>query len=199
MTEQNTPYTVADETSAAPVKITNVLAIALYLLGQITEGMLARKLGVDRLEARLKVAEFLDTAIDNASVPIARITTLEARVATLTAQAAGTQLELADAIERLAGRDADNHDLRNQMTARMLEIGELKDEVGRYGQDLAAERRHVIALTAVAEYAHRFTAEIIAHVGDPAQGGLSTGELHFESLSTLHRLASEALGRESEG
>ncbi|GIK36612.1 MAG: hypothetical protein BroJett011_04450 [Chloroflexota bacterium] len=83
-------------------KPTNVLAIALYLQAQITEGRLAQKLGCDRLEARQRVADFLNTAIANASVPIERIQTLEQRLATAHAQVARLQLEIAELQQDLA-------------------------------------------------------------------------------------------------
>ena len=90
----------------------NVLAIALYLQGDLSEGRPAGSLGVGRVEARSRVAEFLNTAIDNTQVPIQRIQILEQRVATLITQAAQIATE--------------NHDLRNRSQVQQLDIGELR-------------------------------------------------------------------------
>jgi hypothetical protein len=70
-----------------------ILIIARYLRGELTEGQLARKLGTDRLDARRQLSAFLDWAIGEASVPIERISGLEQRAATLSARVARLELE----------------------------------------------------------------------------------------------------------
>lgn len=97
-------------------KVVGLLAIARYLVGQISEGLLSKKLGLDRLETRACVQAFLDTAIANAPVPIERINTLEQRYSTLSAQ--------------LAARDGENHTLRNDLQAALLKINELETQKG---------------------------------------------------------------------
>jgi hypothetical protein len=117
-------------TCPAPTwKVTGLLAIAKYLVGEISEGLLSKKLGLDRLETRRCVQQFLDTALDNAGVPIERITTLEQRCATLAGQVARIQLDREDLQRRVAARDGENHTLRNHLQAAQLITDELRQQL----------------------------------------------------------------------
>lgn len=139
MTEERVPYAIAAECPEPEWKVIGLLAIARYLVGQISESLLARKLGLDRLETRHCVQQFLDTAIENAQVPIKRITTLEQRCATLTGQVSRLQLEREDLLGQIARRDIENHQLRNQVQSASFLTEELRE-------DLRAERQHLIEL-----------------------------------------------------
>lgn len=175
MSEQPAPYNAGGDPPRL-LRETNVLAIALYLLGQLSEGQLARKLGVDRLECRERVAGFLNTAIENASVPLERIKTLETRLSTANARLAALELEREDWHRQVTNEQAAVHELRNKTQEYLSEADELR-------QDLAAERQHVIRLAGVAEYARR-----LAGLIEIADGQVSTIE--------LDRLAAEAMGME---
>lgn len=47
-----------------------LVVIARFALGEITEGNLMHRLGVDRPEARTRVSDFLSCAVENCPVPI---------------------------------------------------------------------------------------------------------------------------------
>jgi hypothetical protein len=119
MSEQSVPY-VTSGAAPNPIIAIHALAIARYLLGDISEGQLARKLNLDRLEARTRVAEFLNMAV-NANVPIQRIDTLETRLATTLSQ-----------LDRLT---LENTDLRRDLAAERAHVIELA-HVARYAREL---------------------------------------------------------------
>lgn len=160
--------------------VTEVLAIARYLIATLTEGQLAKKLGCDRLEARRRVAEFLNVAIANAGVPITRIGILESRVAALTTQVTRHRLAEAKATELLQAERDRVHDLNNQVQQHLFNISDLT-------QDLETERQHVAHLARVARYAYDLAGLAPIRVWDTE----SDAEL---SAEVLRRLAAEALG-----
>lgn len=154
---------------------TSLLAIARYLQGQLTEGHLARKLGLDGPETRTRVAEFLNVAIANAGVPalleqqvVARTEHLEGRrdlwyrsclawagfarqagrILANREQVKGKELvDLATAARsRIAELETTNHDLRNQVTLLTLQVEELQIDLDTALSDLAAERQHLAEL-----------------------------------------------------
>jgi hypothetical protein len=151
MSEQPVPY-LAGPDAPSPLVVTNALAIARYLLGDITEGRLCRQLGLDRLEARERVAEFLNLAIANASVPIERTGQLEERLARANADVERLELEVEDL----------RHDLRAERghVVELLRVAEyarrltndLNLEIGEAGEAdyLSAARLHQMASEAMA-------------------------------------------------
>ena len=123
MSEEPTPYVTGSSADPRP-KDSDILTVARFLTGNLTEGQLGRKLNLDRLDTRRRVADFLNEALDNASVPIERIATLEQRLATLTAQVAQLSLE--------------NHDLRNRAQVQQLRADDLEQVLVQAQQRLEA-------------------------------------------------------------
>lgn len=125
--------------SQPPRKITNVLAVALFLLGDLTETQLAKKLGQTLPETRQAVADFLNTAIEKAPVPVARIVNLETRLACTLGQVTRLQVDRNDYLNHITDLVAENHDLRNKLQAALFKTEELE-------RDLAAERHNLADL-----------------------------------------------------
>jgi predicted RNase H-like nuclease (RuvC/YqgF family) len=156
----------------SPWKTIGVLAIGRFLIGEITENVLAKKLDMDRLEARATVVQFLNTAIANAQVPIERISTLENRLANLTAQVSRLDLDRASLLDQITAEQSQNHDLRNKLQRALFEIEELR-------QDLESERRHVIELSHLAEYVRQMAGQVEFNVPDGDGGQLTSARLYL--------------------
>lgn len=106
----------------APVDLTatQLLSIAQYLVGQHSLDTLGQKLGLNRVDTRQAVSEFLNLALSHSNVPVQAIVALSHRLAV-----AETQLN------RLITECDELHQLHQELDAERRHLADLARQTGQ--------------------------------------------------------------------
>lgn len=106
-----------------------ILYLAQYLAGQFNLESLALKLGLNRIDARAAVSEFINAALANANVPVEPVAQLSHRLATANSQVGRLNLELEELRNDLSGERRALADLARDMAALYRRLNSLRDTV----------------------------------------------------------------------